>query len=141
MKINIAMTCGLIVGSVAAALAFGQTSVTHNNIGSRAALTAVYPYLLVYTTTEKCPECGFRYAMYCPGSDCNVPTKEVKHFKEFGSKQDALDFLNNGFVGKFTRLLRVVEVPVKQSTQTAEVPQPALVVETNRFSLDAGGGR
>lgn len=51
-------------------------------------------YLVEYTTTEKDYESNFRYAVMCGDPDCNVPTKEVTHYKPFPTLPEAVEFMN-----------------------------------------------
>jgi hypothetical protein len=114
-------------------------------VGSYGGSSIIYPgggvpivkdakYVLEYLSRETDPTRS--YAMYCPGNpDCNTVYVDVQHLKPFMSKEEALAWLNDGFVGIFVRLLAVTDIPVTQEKKITELPQPAKVIETNAYKL------
>ena len=115
---------------------------THNTPGTgsiTSAASEVQPspaYFVEYTTQDSYYECGYTYAVYCPGDPgCGVPWKTVTHFEPFATQAAALDFLNTMAFGKFVRLLKATEIPVKQSKQLSVEPQPPKVTETTKYRI------
>jgi hypothetical protein len=116
--------------------ALGRTSLNSNSETK---------YLVEYTTEEKCYECLSTLAVYCTDG-CPPQMKTVQHFEPFGSEKEALDFMNGEIfvlhdnsifyqkMGKFVRLLKVTEVPVKEIKHVIEIPQPSKVVETTEYT-------
>lgn len=133
-----------------AAVAYAQTGTLGTNGTSQT--TTASKYLVEYSTTEKCYECGTRFAIGClPDSpDCGVPNKAVSHFVEFDSIRDALTFVNTGMYRDgdlmatismawelkaqnprtFVRLMAIQAVALDKEVKTVEEPQPPKKVET-----------
>lgn len=109
-------------------------------------------YLVEYTTSEKCRDCNYAYAIVClDDADCNVPRITISHFVEFASVKEALAYINNGMkpvspvgmyvwsgnarpaAATFVRLLSFTEVPVVKDEQVTREPQPAKEIRTIRY--------
>lgn len=119
-----------------------------------------YRYLLKYTTRERDYNADTATLVYCAGWDCNTPTKTVEHFAEFGTAEEAIKFVNDGFLNigsaylpngvqgtttwsgqtvspapKFVALYRVTPVEVVTTTDRNEIPQPPKYEEKIRVEL------
>lgn len=111
-------------------------------------------FIVQYETTEKCFECGFRYAIGCTGgkTDCGVPDKQVSHFEEFSDIKQALQFINRSGPrgphstygpspenmpdeGKFVRLWSVKPVELSKRETATEEPQPPKVTVEVKWSV------
>lgn len=129
--------------------------------GTNATSYLVQKYLVEYTTTEKCRDCSFSYAMVCTEGniDCNTPRTEVPHTKDFSTIKDALTFINAGMVERigdsyswrtiwpsrdgsatFVRLIAFNEVRLDKDVRVTEQVQPAKKTEqvTWRYGNEIG---
>lgn len=123
--------------AASAAAQSGSTTTTGTLYVTATKVKEPTAFIVHYETTEKCYECGFRYAIGCTGgqSDCGVPDKQVPHFEEFPDLKAALQFINVRPSSPGLRMWSVKPVELAKHETAKEEPQPPKVTVEVKWSV------